>query len=88
MAPSLSASGLRKTFTMHLRGGVGLPVIADAAFELHPGLCAVLGGPSGAGNSSIVMKDGRVVEHGLTDRLLDGPQAPHSQPAVSHILEV
>lgn len=54
MAPSLSASGLRKTFTMHLRGGVGLPVIADAAFELHPGLCAVLGGPSGAGKSSIL----------------------------------
>ena len=54
MAPSLSVSGLRKTFTMHLRGGVELPVIADAAFELHPGLCAVLGGPSGAGKSSIL----------------------------------
>ncbi|MBS3650555.1 phosphonate C-P lyase system protein PhnK [Pseudaminobacter sp. 19-2017] len=36
----------------------------------------------------IVMKDGRVVEHGLTDRLLDDPQAPYTQLLVSSILQV
>ncbi|WP_137391224.1 phosphonate C-P lyase system protein PhnL [Rhodoligotrophos defluvii] len=54
MTPALTVSGLAKTFTMHLRGGVELPVIAGAAFALQAGQCAVLGGPSGAGKSSIL----------------------------------
>lgn len=36
----------------------------------------------------IVMKDGHVVEHGLTDRVLDDPQAPYTQLLVSSILQV
>jgi putative phosphonate transport system ATP-binding protein len=36
----------------------------------------------------MVMKDGRVIEHGLTDRLLDDPQAPYTQLLVSSILQV
>jgi len=36
----------------------------------------------------IVMKEGRVVEQGLTDRLLDDPQAPYTQLLVSSILQV
>jgi len=36
----------------------------------------------------VVMKDGRVVEEGLTDRLLDDPQAPYTQLLVSSILQV
>ena len=36
----------------------------------------------------MVMKDGRVVEHGLTDRVLDDPQAPYTQLLVSSILQV
>lgn len=36
----------------------------------------------------MVMKDGRVVETGLTDRLLDDPQAPYTQLLVSSILQV
>ncbi len=35
----------------------------------------------------LVMKDGRVVEHGLTDRVLDDPQAPYTQLLVSSILQ-
>lgn len=54
MSPALTVSGLSKTFTMHLRGGIELPVIAGGAFALHSGTCAVLGGPSGAGKSSIL----------------------------------
>ena len=36
----------------------------------------------------IVMKDGGIVEHGLTDRVLDDPQAPYTQLLVSSILQV
>ena len=36
----------------------------------------------------IVMKDGRMVEHGLTDRVLDDPRAPYTQLLVSSILQV
>ncbi|MCG6114960.1 MAG: phosphonate C-P lyase system protein PhnK [Mesorhizobium sp.] len=36
----------------------------------------------------IVMKDGQVVEHGLTDRVLDDPRAPYTQLLVSSILQV
>ncbi len=36
----------------------------------------------------IVMKDGKVVEHGLTDRVLDDPQAAYTQLLVSSILQV
>lgn len=36
----------------------------------------------------LVMKDGRVVEHGLTDQVLDDPQHPYSQLLVSSVLQV
>jgi putative phosphonate transport system ATP-binding protein len=36
----------------------------------------------------IVMKDGRVIETGLTDRVLDDPRAPYTQLLVSSILQV
>ncbi|MEZ5790612.1 MAG: phosphonate C-P lyase system protein PhnK [Nitratireductor sp.] len=36
----------------------------------------------------IVMKDGKVIETGLTDRVLDDPQAPYTQLLVSSILQV
>ncbi len=36
----------------------------------------------------MVMKDGRVVESGLTDRVLDDPRAPYTQLLVSSILQV
>jgi putative phosphonate transport system ATP-binding protein len=34
----------------------------------------------------LVMKDGEVVEHGLTDRVLDDPQHPYTQLLVSSVL--
>jgi putative phosphonate transport system ATP-binding protein len=36
----------------------------------------------------LVMKDGHVIEHGLTDRVLDDPQQPYTQLLVSSILQV
>ena len=54
MAPSLIASNVSKSFTMHLRDGVRLAVVEDVSFVLNASECAVLGGPSGAGKSSIL----------------------------------
>jgi alpha-D-ribose 1-methylphosphonate 5-triphosphate synthase subunit PhnL len=50
----LVASEVKKTFIMHMRGGVELPVVANVSFSLKAGSCAVLGGPSGVGKSSIL----------------------------------
>lgn len=36
---------------------------------------------------TVVMKDGRIVESGLTDRVLDDPRAPYTQLLVSSILQ-
>lgn len=51
---ALNVQNVSKTFTMHLRDGVILPVVANVNFEVNPGECVVLGGPSGAGKSSIL----------------------------------
>ena len=37
-------------------------------------------------NRIMVMKDGEVIESGLTDRVLDDPQAPYTQLLVSSVL--
>ncbi len=50
----LELSGVTKTFTMHLQGGLQLPVLRDLGFSVAPGQCVVLTGPSGAGKSSIL----------------------------------
>jgi len=52
--PALSVRNLAKTFTMHLRDGVILPVVENVNFDVQSGECVVLGGPSGAGKSSIL----------------------------------
>lgn len=54
MATPLVVSDVSKTFTMHLRGGGVIPVVNNVSFDLEAGKCAVLGGPSGIGKSSIL----------------------------------
>ncbi len=50
----LRVRDIAKTFVMHLRGGLRLPVFANVSFEVASGECLVLGGPSGVGKSSIL----------------------------------
>jgi alpha-D-ribose 1-methylphosphonate 5-triphosphate synthase subunit PhnL len=54
MATPIVVSEVSKSFTMHLRDGILLPVVANVSFAVKAGECAVLGGPSGAGKSSIL----------------------------------
>jgi len=54
MPTPLVVSDVAKSFTMHLRDGIKLPVVAGVSFSIKAGECAVLGGPSGAGKSSIL----------------------------------
>ena len=52
-SPSLKVSGLYKSFTMHHRGGIVLPVLQNVSFDLFAGDCLSLVGPSGSGKSTV-----------------------------------
>src|SRR5438128_9676324 len=54
MTAMIDITNAEKTFTMHLQGGVELPVVRGVSFHVEPGECVVLSGPSGAGKSSIL----------------------------------
>ena len=54
MTAMIELENAEKTFTMHLQGGVRLPVVQGVSFEVNAGECVVLSGPSGAGKSSIL----------------------------------
>ena len=75
-----------KTFTMHLQGGVKLPVVRGVSFEVRAGECVVLSGPSGAGKSSILKMifgnyrcDGGVIAVRHEDAMLDIAKAEPRQ---------
>jgi len=54
MTAMIEVTDANKTFTMHLQGGIALPVVRGVTFHVEPGECVVLSGPSGAGKSSIL----------------------------------
>ena len=85
MAAILEVSNVAKSFTMHLRGGITLPVVRGVSFAARAGECVVLAGPSGAGKSSILKmifgsyrRDSGAIhlhhERGLTDIAAAGPR--------------
>lgn len=50
----LDASGLTKTFTLHLQSGVRLEVLRNNGLSVRAGECVALSGPSGAGKSTLL----------------------------------
>jgi alpha-D-ribose 1-methylphosphonate 5-triphosphate synthase subunit PhnL len=54
MTPALRTEGLGKAFTLHLQGGVRIPVLGGVDLAVHPGECVALWGPSGAGKSTLM----------------------------------
>lgn len=50
----LETSGLAKTFTLHGRGGIELPVFSGVDLKVHAGECLALTGRSGIGKSSLL----------------------------------
>lgn len=54
MTEMIKVENLDKTFTLHLRGGIALPVLRNTGFSVASGECVTLHGPSGAGKSTLL----------------------------------
>lgn len=54
MSVMLRAEGLGKSFTLHLQGGITLPVLQGLDLAVAAGECVALAGPSGAGKSTLM----------------------------------
>jgi alpha-D-ribose 1-methylphosphonate 5-triphosphate synthase subunit PhnL len=54
MTIMLRTRALAKSFTLHLRGGLLMPVLSGIDLDVRAGECVVLSGPSGAGKSTLM----------------------------------
>jgi alpha-D-ribose 1-methylphosphonate 5-triphosphate synthase subunit PhnL len=54
MTVMLRTRSLAKSFTLHLRGGLLMPVLSGVDLDVHAGECVVLSGPSGVGKSTLM----------------------------------
>jgi len=90
MAILLNVSELEKTFTMHLRGGLTLPVMRGATLAVEAGECVVLGGPSGIGKSSILkmIYGNYAVDSGRIGILHDSEMHDIATAAPRQVLEI
>ncbi|MGE5866376.1 MAG: phosphonate C-P lyase system protein PhnL [Rhizobacter sp.] len=52
--PRLQVRDLHKTFTLHLRDGLRLPVLQGVTLDVAAGECVALVGPSGQGKSTLM----------------------------------
>jgi alpha-D-ribose 1-methylphosphonate 5-triphosphate synthase subunit PhnL len=52
--PAIRTEGLSKAFTLHLQGGLRIPVLERVEVAVQPGECVALAGPSGAGKSTLM----------------------------------
>lgn len=50
----IEVSGLSKEFTLHLQGGLQLPVLSGVNMQVDAGECVVIHAPSGAGKSTLL----------------------------------
>ena len=77
----LTVRDVAKSFTMHLRDGVVLPVVSGVGFEVNAGECVVLGGASGVGKSSLLKMIYGVYHPDDGQMIFAGKEAPISSPA-------
>jgi len=52
--PVLEVLGLRKSYQLHLQGGLVIEVLRDISLRLNAGQCMAITGPSGAGKSTLL----------------------------------
>lgn len=83
----LQVRNLRKTFRLHLRGGLELPVLKNVSLDVNAGECVALTGPSGQGKSTLMkclhgsygVDGGEVLLHRADGSVLDLAQAASQQ---------
>lgn len=54
MSNLLVVENLSKRFTLHMQGGVEIPVLTDVSYAVDAGECVALAGPSGSGKSTFM----------------------------------
>jgi alpha-D-ribose 1-methylphosphonate 5-triphosphate synthase subunit PhnL len=54
MTQRIKVQGLCKSFTLHLQGGLHLPILSGVDMQVDGGECVVIHAPSGAGKSTLL----------------------------------